>query len=366
MIRLKAPLKILTVIGARPQFIKAAAVSYAFSKHSGLREILLHTGQHYDANMSDIFFEELNIPKPKYNLSIGGGRHGFMTGNQLIEIEKVLLSEIPDWVLVYGDTNSTLAGALAAAKLHIPVAHIEAGLRSFNRKMPEELNRVVSDHLSTLLFAPTTTAINNLYAEGLLPEKCIQSGDVMFDASLLFGARAREHSKILNSLNIHQEEYILATIHRAENTDDLSCLTVILKSFNEVSKKIPVIWPIHPRTRKLLDQYGLHQLLNANVKLIDPVGYLDMVMLVQSAALIATDSGGIQKEAFFFQVPCVTLRGETEWIELLESGWNQLAPPNDSEVVANQIMNAIGSRGKQVTPYGNGDASEKILQKLIA
>ena len=359
-------MKILTVIGARPQFIKAAVVSYKLNSYPETEEILLHTGQHYDSNMSDIFFNELDIPKPKYNLSIGGGTHGAMTGAQLIEIEKVLLLEKPDWVLVYGDTNSTLAGALAAAKLLIPVAHVEAGLRSFNRKMPEELNRIVSDHISTLLFAPTATAMSNLAAEGLSSEKCIQSGDVMFDASIMFGVRAKEHSRILMSLNLRPGEYILATIHRAENTDDLTRLSIILKSLNLVSKSIPIVWPIHPRTRKLLSQFGLDALLNPYIKLINPVGYLDMVMLEQNAALIVTDSGGVQKEAFFFQVPCVTLRCDTEWTELLDAGWNQLVPPIDSDLIASQVINRIGSRGQQITPYGNGHAAEQIIQKLIA
>ena len=359
-------MKILTVLGARPQFIKAAAVSQSFSKHSAIKEVLLHTGQHFDDNMSSIFFDELRIPKPAYNLGIGGGHHGSMTGAQLVGIEKVLILEKPDWVLVYGDTNSTLAGALAAAKLHIPVAHVEAGLRSFNRKMPEEINRVVSDHISTALFAPTDTAMNNLKAEGVSLDKCIKSGDVMLDASLLFGARAKECSNILDSLNLRQGKYILATIHRAENTDNMNILTTILNAFNIVGKSTSIVWPMHPRTRKLLDQYHLDQFLSKDIILIDPVGYLDMLMLEQNAALIATDSGGVQKEAFFFGVPCITLRSETEWIELVESGWNRLAAPNNVDLVVSQIMSAMGSQGQKITPYGSGNAANMIIEKLVA
>lgn len=355
-------MKILTVIGARPQFIKAAAVSHAFAQHNSIQEILLHTGQHFDNNMSEVFFEELGIPKPAYNLGIGGGLHGAMTGAQLAGIEEILLQEKPDWVLVYGDTNSTLAGALAAAKLHIPVAHVEAGLRSFNRRMPEEINRVVTDHISTALFAPTTTAMQHLAHEGIPAERCHQVGDVMYDAALLFGERAKQHSTILQQLNLTASEYILTTIHRAENTDNLQRLQIILQSLSEVSQTLPVVWPVHPRTRKLLQQQGLHlhTLLGKNVHFIDPVGYLDMVMLEQHAAVIATDSGGVQKEAFFYQVPCVTLRDETEWVELVEAGWNRIVKLNDANEVTRAILEARLKVGEMVQPYGKGDATVRI------
>jgi UDP-GlcNAc3NAcA epimerase len=358
-------MKILTIIGARPQFIKAATVSKALTKHPHVNEVIVHTGQHFDQNMSDIFFDELNIPRPAYNLSIGGGLHGQMTGAQLIEIEKVLLQEVPDWVLVYGDTNSTLAGALAATKLHIPIAHVEAGLRSFNRRMPEEINRVIVDHVSSLLLAPTDTAMVNLAREGIGSDKCIQVGDVMYDAVNMFGEHAQKYSTIMDHLGLNGSKFILVTIHRAENTDDIVRLKIIISALNMVSDAIKIVWPIHPRTRKLLLQNKLFESLGKNIILIEPVGYLDMVMLEQNTALIATDSGGIQKEAFFFKVPCVTLRDETEWLELVESGWNRLAPPQNVELLANQILGAIGSKGQQFSPYGDGNASEKIAACLV-
>lgn len=359
-------MKILTIIGARPQFIKAAAVSYAFAQYENIQEVILHTGQHFDTNMSNVFFEELCIPKPIYNLGIGGSLHGAMTGAQLAGIEGVLLQEKPDWVLVYGDTNSTLAGALAAAKLHIPVAHVEAGLRSFNRRMPEEINRVVTDHISTALFAPTATAMQHLANEGIPLEHCHHVGDVMYDAALLFGARAKQQSTILQLLNLSAGKYILTTIHRAENTNDLQRLQNILKSLNEVSHTLPVIWPVHPRTQKLLEQPELNSLLGTQVQLIDPVGYLDMVMLEQHAAVIATDSGGVQKEAFFYQIPCVTLRDETEWIELVDAGWNQIVPPTDKSNIAHALLAAVESFGSPIQPYGDGYTSSRIAKKLLA
>ncbi len=358
-------MKIITVIGARPQFIKAAAVSNAFSKVGGVEEILLHTGQHYDQNMSDVFFEELGIPVPKYNLGVGGGLHGAMTGAQLAGIEEVLVKEKPDYVLVYGDTNSTLAGALAAVKLHIPVAHVEAGLRSFNRRMPEEINRVVTDHVSDLLFAPTAAAMAHLANEGVEAAKCHQIGDVMYDAALVFGERARASSTILKKHGLEAGAFVLATIHRAENTDDLSRLKVILAAFKKIADKMPIVWPIHPRTRKILEQDGLKDMLGDRVLLIDPVGYLDMVMLEQSAALITTDSGGVQKEAFFYHVPCVTLRDETEWVELVEAGWNRLVSPTDVDVLVRVALEAIGSQGSDIAPYGDGKASEGIVKVLV-
>ncbi|TXH60681.1 MAG: UDP-N-acetylglucosamine 2-epimerase (non-hydrolyzing) [Thiothrix sp.] len=359
-------MKILTIIGARPQFIKAAAVSHTFAQQTGIQEVLLHTGQHFDNNMSEIFFEELGIPTPTYNLGIGGGLHGAMTGAQLAGIEEVLIQEKPDWVLVYGDTNSTLAGALAATKLQIPVAHIEAGLRSFNRRMPEEINRVVTDHISTLLFAPSFTAMKHLADEGIPIKYCHQVGDVMYDAALLFGERAKQQSTVLQRLKLTAGKYILTTIHRAENTNNLHRLQNIVKSLNEVSQTLPIIWPVHPRTHNLLQQQGLYTLLGKNVHVIEPVGYLDMVMLEQHAAVIATDSGGVQKEAFFYQIPCVILRDETEWIELVDAGWNHIVPPTDTDNITHTLLATIQSVGTPIHPYGDGYSSLQIAKIFLA
>ena len=356
-------MKVLTVIGARPQFVKAAVVSHALAECGDVEEILVHTGQHYDANMSDVFFEELGIPSPKFNLGIGGGMHGEMTGAQLAGIEKLIFSERPDCVLVYGDTNSTLAGALAAVKLHVPVAHVEAGLRSFNRRMPEEVNRVVTDHVSSLLFCPTRSSQDQLLKEGLPIESIKVVGDVMYDAALRFGSRARALSNILQKHHLNENGYILVTVHRAENTDNLSRLQSLLKALALVSKKMPVVWPIHPRTRKVITSAGFLSLLDG-VHLLDPVGYLDMLMLEQGAALIATDSGGVQKEAFFYTKPCLTMRDETEWVELIELGWNTLVSPGDPDLLANALLNGVGKRGAAATPYGQGDAAVRIASEL--
>jgi UDP-GlcNAc3NAcA epimerase len=357
--------KIITVIGARPQFIKAAVVSHAFAQKSGVQEILLHTGQHFDNNMSNVFFEELGIPKPAYNLGIGGGLHGAMTGAQLAGIEKILIQEKPDWVMVYGDTNSTLAGALAAVKLHIPVAHVEAGLRSFNRSMPEEINRVVTDHISTTLYAPTIAAMQHLAQEGISLGQCHLVGDVMYDAALFFGERAQQFSCIQQKMGVSSKNYILVTIHRAENTDNLQRLQVILSALELIAQTIPVVWPIHPRTNsKLREQPQMRSLLGNNVHVIDPVGYLDMVMLEKNAAVIVTDSGGVQKEAFFSGVPCVTLRDETEWVELVEAGWNILVSPTQIEQVSEKVLNSIGSKGQPIDPYGDGSAAMRIATKF--
>ena len=353
--------KVVTILGARPQFIKAAVVSHALSA-KGISETIVHTGQHFDANMSDVFFEELGIPKPAHNLAIGGGSHGQNTGRMIEAIEQVLLKLKPDWVLVYGDTDSTLAGALAAVKLHLPVAHVEAGLRSFNRRMPEEINRVLTDHAASLLFAPTQAAVQHLAVEGITGQavKCV--GDVMYDAALYYGQRAKVGSHILERLGLKSKSYTLATIHRAENTDDPKRLDAILSGFAQFNQLI--VLPLHPRTRARLESFDLS--FPANVQLIDPVGYLDMVMLEQNASLIATDSGGVQKEAFFHQVPCVTLRDETEWTELVEAGWNRLAPPVNAEDVAQAMTSAHGSLGEDVQPYGAGDASSMIANILSA
>lgn len=358
-------MKLLTVVGARPQFVKAAVVSRALAQDGSIKEVLLHTGQHFDAALSDVFFKELGLPEPDYNLGIGGGTHGQNTGRMLEGIERVLLDERPDWVLVYGDTDSTLAGALAAVKLHVPVAHVEAGLRSFNRRMPEEINRVLTDHASDLLFAPTPTAVENLKNEGLSGERVSWVGDVMFDAALYFGDRADETSQILKQLNLAPGSYVLATVHRAENTDNLARLQAIFDGLARVSKEIPVVLPLHPRTRKALDRAGMLAQVGEQIKLIDPVGYIDMVALEKNARLIATDSGGVQKEAYFYGVPCVTLRDETEWVELVEAGWNVLAPPVSPSAVAQAVLNNLNNQGVAIEAYGNGQAAQLIVAKLI-
>lgn len=349
--------KILTVVGARPQFIKAAVVSRVLRVTPGVREVLVHTGQHYDDNMSQVFFEELDIPEPDYHLGIGGGSHGQNTGRMLEAIEKVLINERPHLVLVYGDTDSTLAGALAASKLHIPVAHVEAGLRSFNRRMPEEINRVLTDHISDLLFAPTEKAVQNLLREGLPMSAIHWVGDVMYDAALYYGEKAERYSQILQRLNLLPKRYVLATVHRAENTDDPVRLRVILEALVRVHQEVPVVFPVHPRTRKRAEAYGLQGLLD-KVLSLEPVGYLDMAMLEKNARLIATDSGGVQKEAFFYGVPCVTLRDETEWVELVELGWNVVCPPLDVEVVVDALLRQW--EGAKASPYGEGTAGTRI------
>lgn len=357
-------MKIITVIGARPQFIKAATVSAAFAKNQ-ISEVLLHTGQHYDSNMSDVFFEELGIPTPQYHLGVGSGAHGAQTGKMLEAIETVLLKEKPDWVLVYGDTNSTLAGALAASKLHIPVAHVEAGLRSFNRKMPEEINRVVTDHLSSLLFPPTQLAVQHLANEGITGAKVHMVGDVMYDAALYFGKRAINQSQVLATLGVEPKQYILTTIHRAENTDDPARLGAIAKGLIDLSHRYPVVWPVHPRTKGVLQSMGLLEELSKHLILSDPAGYLDMVMLEKQAMLIVTDSGGVQKEAFFHRVPCITLRTETEWVELVEMGWNQLVDPSQGFDLLNAAQSSLKAKPRSdLQPYGHGNAAERIVQAM--
>ncbi len=356
-------MKIVTIVGARPQFIKAAALSRAI--HNGyatrIEEVLVHTGQHYDENMSKVFFEELNIPKPKYNLEISGGQHGAMTGRMLEAIEKVLLDEIPDWVLIYGDTNSTLAGALAAAKLHIPVAHVEAGLRSFNMRMPEEINRILSDRVSTLLFCPTETAVKNLGSEGIT-NGVHNAGDVMYDVALYYRDRARQQSAILDTLNFASGNFALATCHRAENTDDPQRLGEILSALAEVAEQLPVVFPLHPRTRKLIQEYGLSHRMAA-LTVVEPLPYLDMIALEQAAKIILTDSGGVQKEAFFYGVPCLTMRDETEWIETTASNANVLVGANRLALMEWFAKSQTGQWRLENTasPYGEGKAAENIL-----
>ncbi|HBC32303.1 MAG TPA: UDP-N-acetylglucosamine 2-epimerase (non-hydrolyzing) [Clostridiales bacterium] len=366
-------MKIVTIIGARPQFIKAATVSRAIAEYNNsltkgqepIEEFLVHTGQHYDENMSDVFFEELDIPQPDYHLGIGSASHGAQTGRMLEGIEKVLLKKEPDRVLVYGDTNSTLAGALAAAKLHIPVAHVEAGLRSFNRQMPEEINRVLTDHIADMLFTPTQTAVKNLKNEGISEEKIFLVGDVMYDAALYYGKRVTEKSNILEQNHLQPRQYILTTIHRAENTDDPVRLRAIFEGLSQVAEEIPVVLPMHPRTRVALIREGLYETVIRSLIVIPPVGYLDMVMLEKNARLIATDSGGVQKEAYFYRVPCITLRGETEWVELVEAGWNVLVEPFDPEQIAYTVIDCLNHTGDlNVHLYGQGDAAIMITRKL--
>jgi len=356
--------KILTVLGARPQIIKASVVSHAIAATPGLTEVLVHTGQHFDANMSDVFFADLGMATPDYFLNIHGGTHGAMTGRMLEAVEKVMLQEMPDVVLVYGDTNSTLAGALAAAKLHIPVAHVEAGLRSFNIAMPEEINRILTDRISRWLFTPTQAASANLQREGYAVDKVIGVGDVMYDVALHHGSRVQPGTGVMAKLGLTEKKYVLATIHRQENTDHPQRLAAIVDALAIAARKLPVVWPLHPRTRAVLQKAGHLDTLAQHVKLIEPVGYLDMVQLEKYAALIATDSGGVQKEAFFFKVPCVTLRDETEWVELVEARWNTLAPPVDAGHLHTAMMAALGSRGQEVQPYGVGDAARRVVDYL--
>jgi len=356
--------KIVTVVGARPQFIKAAAVSRVIrDQYIGqIEELLVHTGQHYDANMSKVFFEDLDIPEPKFNLEISGAQHGAMTGRMLEGLENILIAEKPDWVLIYGDTNSTLAGALAAAKLHIPVAHVEAGLRSFNMKMPEEINRILSDRVSTKLFCPTQAAVDNLKAEGIA-NGVHNVGDVMYDVALFYKKVAAERSKIRQQLGIEGGPFALATCHRAENTDDTARLTEILKGLSAISREMPVILPLHPRTRKIIDQYGLQGLLD-QIIVIEPLAFLDMVTLEQTASVILTDSGGVQKEAFFYGVPCITMRDETEWVETVELGWNTLVGAS-AAAIEQAFMESKNITEPQAPVYGEGKAAQKILNNLM-
>jgi UDP-GlcNAc3NAcA epimerase len=365
--------RVLTVLGARPQFVKAAVVSRALSE-VGVTERIVHTGQHYDASMSEVFFEELGIPAPARNLGISGGRHGEQTGAMLSAVERAILEEDakPDWVLVYGDTNSTLAGALAAAKLHVPVAHVEAGLRSGNRRMPEEVNRVLVDHLSSLLLCPTSDSLSNLLVEGIglgsaavAPRARVELvGDVMHDATLVFGGIAESRSSAPVRLGVDGGGHLLVTVHRAENTDDLARLRVIVEAVTALAEQMPVVWPVHPRARGLLAGLGLRVGGGpGRLRLCEPVGYLDMLALERRARCILTDSGGVQKEAFFAGVPCVTVRDQTEWVELVRGGWNAVVPPIDPAAVVAAVERARpGLAG--MNPYGDGQASRRIASIL--
>ena len=386
-------MKILTIVGARPQFIKAAAIRRAIRKinersqarlyeKSRIQEILVHTGQHYDYMMDKVFFEELKLPRPDYHLGVGSGSHGKQTGKMLERIEMVLQKERPERVLVYGDTNSTLAGALTAAKLKIPVAHVEAGLRSFNRAMPEEVNRLLTDHLSTFLFCPTDQAVRNLLKEGIKDggTRIVKNvGDVMYDSILYYSKIAERRSAILEELGLYTSNsvrnadlhslrtpnYYLATLHRAENTDDPKKLKSIFRALNEIGKKTPVVLPLHPRTKKMIKAYHLFSEFKS-IKFIEPVSYLDMLKLGKNAKAILTDSGGVQKEAYWFGVPCLTLREETEWVETIESGWNALVGTS-VERIMKEADHAGGRRRylKRNRIFGDGKASQKIVQILM-
>ena len=354
-------MKILTILGARPQLIKAAPVSISFAKKE-IEELILHTGQHYDKRMSDVFLKELGLPMPYKNLGISGGTHGEMTSRMLIRIEEELIDEKPDIVLVYGDTNSTLAGALAAAKLNIPVAHVEAGLRSFNSKMPEEINRILADRVSSFLFCPTQVAVDNLKSEGIV-DGVSNVGDVMFDAALLMSKRAENSSFITERLGLDSQSYVLATIHRAENTDSISRLSNILSALSDLSSEKIVVFPIHPRTSKVIKEHKLEHFLSG-VTVIEPVSYLEMLKLQSNAYAIVTDSGGMQKEAYFHKTPCFTLRDETEWVETVDSGWNSLISPACNIDLKQIIKKAQHLPSKWEGFYGDGSASEKIATVL--
>ena len=342
-------MRVLTVVGARPQFVKAAPVSHALAQ-AGVEEILVHTGQHFDVEMSQVFFDELNIPAPRYNLEVHGGGHGEMTGRMLIALEPVVREERPDVLLIYGDTNSTLAGALVAAKLHIPIAHVEAGLRSFNRRMPEEINRILADQVSSLLLCPTRTAIENLAAEGIT-RGVHHVGDVMYDATLLATDIALRRSNILAQLGVEAGAYAMATVHRAENTDDAARLARVLAWLREQARAQPVVFPIHPRTKARAEELGLSF---EGLVTCGPVGYLDMARLLNGAVAVFTDSGGVQKEAYFHRKPCVTLRDETEWVETIECGWNRLWGVPDY------------SARREIEDYGQGRAAGIIVEHLLA
>lgn len=352
--------KLVTIVGARPQFIKAAAVSREL--RTRFREVLVHTGQHYDDNMSRVFFDEMEIPRPDYNLGIGSGGHGAQTGAMLAAIEEVLLREAPDRVMVYGDTNSTLAGALAAAKMNIPVAHVEAGLRSFRRDMPEEINRVLTDHLADRLFCPGETAVRNLAAEGIITG-VYPVGDVMYEALMRAVDLAKRHTDVLARMGLVQGNYVLATIHRAENTDDPVRLQALMAALAAIARDRIVIFPVHPRTRaKLLGKPATGSRTASNLRLMEPQGYLDMVRLESGAAVIVTDSGGIQKEAYWLRVPCVTLRRETEWVETVQQGWNTLAG-TDGERIRQAVLNAVRPTERADVYRGAGSVA-RLIQAL--
>ena len=351
-------MKIVTIVGARPQFVKAAAVSRRLRERH--REVLVHTGQHYDYQMSGVFFDGLNLPAPDINLGVGSGRHGAQTGAMLAAIENVLIAERPEWTLLYGDTNSTLAGALAASKLGVPIVHVEAGLRSFNRQMPEETNRILTDHVSDLLLCPSDTAVNHLATEGIT-RNVFLVGDVMFDVlSWATEHGAANHSPVLANLGLAPGSYLLATIHRNENTDVETRLSAIIRALNALDE--PVVFPVHPRTRKAIDNAGGK--LSRHVMPIDPVGYLDMVALTRSARLVMTDSGGLQKEAYWLGVPCVTLRDETEWVETVQAGWNALVGSESASII--EAVRSFAPPAARPALYGDGQAAARCVRLMEA
>jgi UDP-GlcNAc3NAcA epimerase len=353
--------KIVTVVGARPQLVKAAALSRALRADARAPEVLVHTGQHYDPRLSDAFFRELDLSPPAHHLGVGSGTHAEQTGAMLRGIERVILEERPSVVLVYGDTNSTLAGALAAAKLRVPIAHVEAGLRSFNRSMPEEINRILTDHVSAALFCPTRTAVANLAAEGI-HAGVHHVGDVMLDIALDAGRRSESESRFRHDAELRGGEFVLATVHRPENTDDPARLEAIARALVAMSAEVRVVFPVHPRTRARLDALRVDL---SPVRRIEPVGLIDMAFLERHASVIVTDSGGVQKEAYFHRRPCVTLRTESEWVETIEAGWNRLATPGDAEAIVATVRAARGSRPtRTITDYGDGGAAARIAGLL--
>jgi UDP-GlcNAc3NAcA epimerase len=349
--------RVATVVGVRPQFVKASAVSRELARRPSLREVMIHTGQHYDADLSDVFFEELAIPRPAYDLEVGSGSHGAQTAEMLQKIETVLIRESPDMLIVYGDTNSTLAGALAASKLQIPIAHVEAGLRSFNRRMPEEVNRVLTDHVSSLLFCPTFGAVTQLASEGIR-QGVHHVGDVMFDVALAMG---QADTSLTARHQLTEKSFVLATVHRAENTDDSSRLAAILGALGRVALEIPVVLPLHPRTRAAIKQKGLA--VPNSIRIIGPVGLREMSWLERQAAVIVTDSGGVQKEAYFHRTPCITVRTETEWTETVTAGWNRLVDPTGSEEIVQAIRDSLNnsSARAEIPDYGSGSAAAMLV-----
>ncbi len=351
-------MKILTVVGARPQFVKAAAISREIKKYENITEIIVHTGQHFDKNMSDVFFDEMKIPKPEYNLAINSLSHGAMTGRMLEKIEEVIINEKPDYVLVFGDTNSTIAATLAAKKLHVKIAHVEAGLRSFNMRMPEEVNRILTDRISDFLFCPTNKAIENLHKEGFknFDNQIVKSGDVMQDTAIFYSKLAKKPDFEV------PDNFVLATIHRAENTDDLKRLKSIFKALSEISKSTNVVLPLHPRTKNIIEKNNIE---TSNIQIVEPVGYLQIIYLLQKSKLVLTDSGGMQKEAFFFKSPCATLRDETEWVELVENGYNKLVGADYNLIIEayNELIDKDLDFSKNL--YGNGKASGIIIESLL-
>ncbi|MCP4124416.1 MAG: UDP-N-acetylglucosamine 2-epimerase (non-hydrolyzing) [Bacteroidetes bacterium] len=357
-------LRILTVVGARPQFVKAATLSRHIRDYRGdsVNEKIIHTGQHYDENMSDVFFKQLDIPTPTFQFEVSSATHGAMTGKMLREIESVILEDKPDCLLVYGDTNSTLAGALAAAKLHVPVAHVEAGLRSFNKRMPEEINRIVTDQVSTWLYCPTDTACTNLHNEGIT-NGIYNVGDIMYDAALYYLNRAENSSTILDFFGLEPKKYILSTIHRVENTNTVERIGEICKGLALLAESWPVVFPVHPRTRKIILHQGLDTHLG-KVAMVDPIPFLDMVILQKYASAILTDSGGIQKEAYFYKTPCITVRDETEWVETLTTGWNKLVSP-DAELIAQTVLSAKSPTRAQSPVFGTGNTAKQIIDNLL-